>query len=71
METSPLGKDVPKSRPPYPRELREQLIAMVRAGRSPEELARDYEPSAQTIRNWIAQADIDAGVVECVAATTA
>lgn len=57
---------MPKSRPPYPRELREQLIAMVRAGRSPEELARDYEPSAQTIRNWIAQAKIDAGVVEGV-----
>ncbi len=56
----------PKSRPPYPRELREQLIAMVRAGRSPEELTRDYEPSPQTIRNWIAQTDIDAGVVEGV-----
>ena len=35
---------MPKSRPPYPRELREQLIAMVRAGRSPEDLARDYDP---------------------------
>ncbi|MDP9419393.1 MAG: transposase [Actinomycetota bacterium] len=54
---------MPKSRPPYPRELREQLIAMARAGRTPEELARDYEPSAQTIRNWLVQADVDDGVV--------
>jgi transposase len=57
---------VPKHRPPYPPELREQLVAMVRAGRSPEELARDYEPTAQSIRNWVAQADIDHGVVEGV-----
>jgi transposase len=33
----------------------------VRSGRSPEELAREFEPSAQTIRNWAAQADRDAG----------
>jgi transposase len=45
----------------YPREFREQLIALARAGRSPEALAREFEPSAQTIRNWIEQADRDAG----------
>lgn len=39
-------------------------MAMVRAGRSPEEVARDYEPSAQTIRNSVTQANVDAGVVE-------
>ena len=33
----------------------------MRSGRSPEELAREFEPSAQTIRNWAAQADRDAG----------
>lgn len=32
---------------------------MVRAGRSPDELARDYEPIAETIRNWVAAADVD------------
>lgn len=41
-------------RAPYPPELREQLLALVKAGRTPEELSRDYEPTAQTIRNWIA-----------------
>jgi len=41
-----------KSRPPYPAEFRRKLIALVRAGRSPDELAKQFEPSAQTMRNW-------------------
>lgn len=45
----------------YSHELQEQLVGLVRAGRSPEELAREYEPSAQAIRNWVKQADLDAG----------
>ena len=45
---------MPRNRPPYPPELREQLIALIKAGRTPEGLSRDYEPTAQTIRNWIA-----------------
>ena len=53
---------MPKSHPPYPPELRRQLVELVRAGRSPEELAQSYEPSAQSIRNWARQADIDVGV---------
>jgi transposase len=52
---------MPKSRPPYPSEFRQQLIDLARAGRTPEELAREFEPSSQTIRNWLAQADRDAG----------
>jgi transposase len=32
-----------------------------RAGRVPEELAKEFEPSAQAIRNWVAQADRDEG----------
>jgi len=34
---------------------------MVRLGRTPHELAQEFEPSAQTIRNWIKQAEIDVG----------
>ena len=34
---------------------------MVRSGRSPAEVAAEFEPSEQTIRNWVAQADRDAG----------
>jgi transposase len=45
----------------YPPEFREQLIALVRAGRTPEELGREFEPSGQTIRNWVRQADRDRG----------
>ena len=45
----------------YPPEFRQQLIARARAGRTPEALAKEFEPSAQTIRNWVAQADRDGG----------
>ena len=45
----------------YPDEFRQQLIALVRAGRTPESLAKEFEPSAQTIRNWLEQADLDSG----------
>jgi DNA replication protein DnaC len=34
---------------------------MVRAGRSPAELAEQFEPSEQCIRNWAKQADRDSG----------
>ena len=50
-----------EKRPPYPPEFRRQMIELVRAGRSPEELAKEFEPSAQAIRNWVAQADRDEG----------
>jgi len=52
---------MPKSKPPYPPEFRNQMVEMVRAGSSPDKLAREFEPTAQTIRNWVAQADRDEG----------
>jgi transposase len=52
---------MPKTRPPYHPEYRARLVELVRAGRSPEELAREFEPSAPTIRKWAQQADIDEG----------
>ena len=52
---------MPKSRPPYPPEFRQRIIDLVRKGRTPEELARQFEPSAQAIRNWVRQADRDDG----------
>lgn len=45
----------------YPPEFRQQLIALVEAGRTPEELSREFEPSGQTIRNWVQQAARDRG----------
>ena len=50
-----------KSRRAYPAEFRQELVQLVRSGRSPEELSREFEPSAQAIRNWAAQADRDDG----------
>jgi transposase len=48
-------------RPAYPPEFRQQMVELVRAGRSPKALAREFEPSEQTIRNWVKQAAIDRG----------
>ena len=53
---------MPPTRPPYPSELKRQIIELVRAGRSPSELAKEFEPTAQTIQNWIRQADRDEGL---------
>ena len=41
-------------------EFRRQMVELVHVGRSPEELAREFEPTAQSIRNWVAQAGRDA-----------
>lgn len=45
----------------YPPEFRRQIVEPVRAGRTPEELAREFEPSAQPIHNWVRQANRDEG----------
>lgn len=37
------------------------MVELVRAGRTPEELAKEFEPTAQSIRNWVLQADRDEG----------
>ena len=50
---------MPKSHPPYPTEFRQQVVELVRAGRTPIELAREFRCSAQAVRNWVAQAAID------------
>ena len=52
---------MPKIRPPYSPEFRRQMIELVRAGRDPEDLAREFEPTAQSIRAWVAQADRQEG----------
>ena len=52
---------MPKTRPPYTVEFRRQMIDLVRSGRDPTDLAREFEPSAQAIRNWVVQADRQEG----------
>lgn len=52
---------MPRSRVAYPPEFRQKMVELVRAGRGPEQLAKEFEPSAQTIRNWVARAEADGG----------
>lgn len=55
---------MPKKPPPpspYPPEFRARIVEMVRAGRTPASLAKDFAPSAQTIATWVKQADLDEG----------
>ena len=50
-----------RHRRPYRAEFKEQMVALVRAGRTPQELSREFEPSGEAIRNWVRQADLDEG----------
>ena len=52
---------MPRTRNPYPTEFREPLVALARAGRSVESLAREYEPCAATIHDRVKQAGADDG----------
>lgn len=52
---------MPRTRKPYPQEFRERIVELARAGRSPTELAEEFEPCYGTIRGWIEQADLDDG----------
>jgi transposase len=52
---------MPRARLPYPAEFRQKIVDLVRSGRSVTELAAQFEPSEQTIRNWLAQADANDG----------
>jgi transposase len=36
-------------------------VELVRAGKTPGALAKEFEPSAQAIRNWVRQMDRDEG----------
>ena len=50
---------VPKTRPAYPDEFRREAVQMLRAGRTPRELAESLGVSQQTLRNWRRQDKID------------
>lgn len=48
-------------RPAYPPEFRRQMVDLVRSGRTPEELAQEFEPSAASIAGWVRRADAEDG----------
>lgn len=52
---------MPKSRPPYAAEFKQQMVELVRAGRTPEELSKEFEPTAQSIHNWVQRAEAAGG----------
>lgn len=51
---------MPKSRPPYAAEFRQQMIELARSGKTPAQLSREFGVTAQTIANWVAQANVGA-----------
>ena len=52
---------MPRTHRPYPAEFRRRMVDLVRAGRTPESLGQEFEPTGQAIRNWVRQADRDDG----------
>ena len=53
---------MPKSKPPYPEEFRREAIELVRLNEKPlVQIAKDLGVSDMTLRNWVKQADVDAG----------
>ena len=53
---------MPGTHPPYSKEYRRRIVELARAGRSVNELAREFEPSASAIRYWLKQAGLDEGL---------
>jgi transposase len=45
----------------YTPEFKRQMVGLVRSGRSPAELAREFEPTAWTISLWVKKAERDGG----------
>jgi len=52
---------MPKTKPPYPTPFRQQMVDLVRAGRTPAQLAREFKVTAQSIATWMARAAADQG----------
>ncbi len=53
---------MPRTRPPYPPEFKVEAVKLARSSQKPlSELAPDLGVSAETLRNWTKQQQIDAG----------
>ena len=53
---------MPRTRPPYPPEFRQEAVRLVRSSGKPiVELARELGIAGETLRNWVKQAQVDAG----------
>ena len=56
-----MRKSKPNSGVRYTPEFRRQLIELVRAGRTPRDLSREFGCTAWTVQRWVKQADRDIG----------
>ena len=50
---------MPKTRPPYPEQFRQEAVELVRSGRSIRDVAEGLGVSQQTLRNWAKQVAVD------------
>jgi transposase len=53
---------MPRTHAPYAAEYRRRLVELARAGRPIQQLAREFEPTANAIRKWVKQAGLDEGL---------
>jgi transposase len=52
---------MPKTKPPYPAALKQQIVDLAMAGRTPAELSREFEVSGQSVTAWMARVAAEAG----------
>jgi transposase len=50
---------MPKSKPPYPEEFRREAVELVRQGRAIPDVASALGVTAQSLRNWVRQEQLD------------
>jgi transposase len=50
---------MPKSKPPYPESFRCEAVELVRQGRAIPDVAASLGVSAQSLRNWVKQSQLD------------
>ena len=53
---------MPPTRPPYPKEFKEEAIRLMRSSEKPlTQISRELDVAEQTLRNWRKQTEIDEG----------
>ena len=61
---------MPRTHPPYAAKYRRRIVELARGGRSITALAREFEPTLETIRQWLKQAGLDEGLRSAGLTTT-